>query len=91
MYLSSFDVAQDDPELVEGSKDERPGSWFDKPVLSELALRQAQGERVEGLTTSGNQSTFQTAHPRRHSSTLIVFYATNGLGKRPVLSPRPSA
>src|SRR5438094_701174 len=28
-------------------------TWFAKLVLSELALRRAQGERVEGLTTSG--------------------------------------
>src|SRR5438034_3545596 len=35
------------------SKDERSRSWFDKYILSELALRQAQGERVEGLTMSG--------------------------------------
>ena len=35
------------------SKDERLRSWFDKYIVSELALRQAQGERVEGLTTSG--------------------------------------
>ena len=34
------------------SKDERLCSWVDKYILSELALRQAQGERVEGLTTS---------------------------------------
>ena len=33
-------------------KDEPRSSWFDKYILSKLALRQAQGERVEGLTTS---------------------------------------
>src|SRR5439155_21184704 len=39
------------------SKDEPPTLSFDKCILSELALRQAQGERVEGLTTSGDVAT----------------------------------
>jgi len=46
------------PEL---SKDERSRSWFDKYILSELALRQAQGERVEGLTMSGCYGVNSTA------------------------------
>jgi hypothetical protein len=34
-----FDVAQDDPELVEGSKDEPFCSWFDKLTTSEVVKR----------------------------------------------------
>jgi hypothetical protein len=32
--LSPLDNARDDPEHVEGSKDERFGSWFDKLTTS---------------------------------------------------------
>jgi hypothetical protein len=64
----------DSPLILSLSKDERlaqdvlvegrapNSSWFDKPVLTELALRPAQGERVEGLTTSGSTATSSSAH-----------------------------
>ena len=36
--LSPFDLAQGDPEALEGSKDERLGSWFDKLTTSGMSL-----------------------------------------------------
>jgi hypothetical protein len=39
------------PLILSLSKDEPLRSWFDRPAMSELVLRQAQDERVEGLTT----------------------------------------
>src|SRR5216117_3283417 len=50
LSLSKDERAAQD-RLVE---DELFCSWFNRYILSELALRQAQGERVEGLTTSEN-------------------------------------
>ena len=49
LSLSKDERAAQD-RLVEGRAARR--SWFDKYILSELALRRAQGERVEGLTMS---------------------------------------
>jgi hypothetical protein len=46
LSLSSFDVAQDDPEVLEGSNHEPVCSSFDRYIVSEaLILRQAQDER----------------------------------------------
>jgi hypothetical protein len=59
--LSSFDVAQEDPELVEESKEER--RLVVRPACPERSVFDGLRPSVEGLTTSGNAISFASHRP----------------------------